>query len=297
MKKGGTVCIFTIGKPGTSAAYLRYIARERAGEGSKFTVLLLRLPEYLLWESDMRWFVREAVRWARAEEQEERRRYRGHGTPRTHYRAILSFEADIGNTKALSLVKSWLDTVLPHARACAFLHSNTAHLHAHVWIAARQIDGRKINLSARAYRCLDEQWNRLYAEALGRDEREHLDKKRQTQQYKQHYRAGEEGERPERAKHFWTPALFNERERQRLGATRDDPQENRTHRHQPPPSRDPLAFEAGERAIAAEKSSVLPSIPEAEQTVSEALRLHQEAQRLAEGERKPVHTIEPDRER
>jgi len=307
MKKGGTVCTFTIGKPGTSATHLRYIAREtreHTGREAGWGRLLLRLPEFLVWDIEPRWFLREAVRWAKAEEQEELHRYRGHGKPRTHYRVLLSFEADLSNMRALTLVKDWLDAVLPEARACAFLHRNTAHLHAHLWIAARQINGKKINLNARAYRQLDEHWNRLYSEAFGRDVQEHLTKKWQTQAYKQLKRAGQTVEKPERAEHSWTPAHFTERERERIGATEDDRDQSRVRADQSQTAREAHTTETaerrvarGERAVTRETHAVKRTVDAAEQAVSEAEQLHQEAQRVAEREHELRRTVEPDRER
>ena len=89
---GGTLCRFTVGRPGTSAAHLRYIAREaalhrEAGQGS----LLLRLPEFLMGEGAGKQGLREIVRWADLEEREEQGRYRGHGSARAHYQAIAEF--------------------------------------------------------------------------------------------------------------------------------------------------------------------------------------------------------------
>ena len=79
------------------------------------------------------------------------------------------------------------------------LHRDTAHLHAHIWLDARQTDGRKVHLGWRGYRTLDEVWNRLYAQALGQDERTHLQKKEETRAYRRHCREGTPGVRPTRA--------------------------------------------------------------------------------------------------
>ena len=102
--------------------------------------------------------------WADWLEQENIIGHRGCGEVRTHYRAILSFEAPVTTLQAKSMLALWMDEAFPKAQAAAFVHRNTEHLHVHVWIAARQTDGRKINLSARAFRQLDEQWNRIYAQ-------------------------------------------------------------------------------------------------------------------------------------
>ena len=112
---------------------------------------------------------------------------------RTHYRAVLSFERKMETLRAARLVKEWLEVAFPEARAAAFVHQNTEHTHAHVWLDARKPDGRKLHLGRSEYRRLDELWNRIYSRELGRDEREHLDKKQARQEMRQQERSGERG--------------------------------------------------------------------------------------------------------
>ena len=96
---------------------------------------------------------------------------------RSHYRTVLSFERKMETQRAAALVREWVRDAFPQARALAFVHQNTEHTHAHVWLDARKPDGRKLHLSAPEYRRLDEAWNRIYCREMERDEREHLAKK------------------------------------------------------------------------------------------------------------------------
>ena len=237
---GGTFCRFTVGQgsKGASVRHLRYIARAEAVGDQGRAVLLWNLPVLVpasLLESlpssgfqgqtvaDYAVLTKELYLFAKTQEAREIQNHRSRGKPRTHYRAILSFEADPGIELARQALLSWLKVAFPQARAAAFFHQNTGHLHAHVWIAARQTDGRKINLDARAFRQIDEAWNRQYSRALGIPEKEHLQKKWQTERHKSLRRAGQiiPGQTlkpPARVGHSRNRLLFTERERQRLGA-------------------------------------------------------------------------------
>lgn len=96
---------------------------------------------------------------------------------RTHYRTLVSFERQLPSATAAEMVQEWLAATFPNARCIGFVHTNTAHPHVHVWIDARKVDGKKLDLSPGEYRGLDVAWNRIYAREMQRDEREHLEKK------------------------------------------------------------------------------------------------------------------------
>lgn len=199
MAGGGTFCHFSVGRPDQSARYLRYVARPDAVREGGEGVALWNLPDHCAAFYDV--FIANLSMYARVQARYEIKNHRWRGQPRTHYRATLSFERDPGTSEAKALALSWLEETFPLAKAAAFLHRNTLHLHAHVWIEARQINGRKINLSARAYRQLDEIWNRLYAPVFARPEEEHLHKKWQTEGYKQLLRQGHPVTLPARVDH------------------------------------------------------------------------------------------------
>lgn len=112
----------------------------------------------------------EAHAWAR-EESESGLVRGGAGATRTHYRAVLSFERDMPSAAILAMAKEWLNDALPTARAAVFIHRNTDHVHAHVWIDARGTDGKKLDLSPRRYRSLGSRWDRVYARETALRER------------------------------------------------------------------------------------------------------------------------------
>lgn len=230
-------------------AHLRYISRPEAVRGRVADVLLYQLPSDVGVGNSFATLRAQLQAYAQVREWSERKV--ASRTRRTHYRTIFSFERTVPNDTALALVRTWLETCFPDGRGMAFLHRNSAHLHAHVWLEARQRDGRQVHLDAQRYHRLDEVWNRHYSQVMGRDECEHLQKKQETREYRQRCREGESPPPPERAAGHWCPARFTERERRRLETGRDERQEIRTGSDQPPSARgraDPLRREPGSPA-------------------------------------------------
>ena len=108
----------------------------------------------------------------RSESESSLHRQRGsRGAARSHYRCVLSFENALSTPSIKRLVHEWLETALPLSSACAFVHRNTEHVHAHVWIDARGTDGKKLDISKREWKTLGERWNRLYLREMARVER------------------------------------------------------------------------------------------------------------------------------
>ena len=167
--------------------------------------------------------------WAR--EESEQSRFKGTGEPRTHYRCTVSFEKEIEPEKAKEMVNQWLEKEFPQAKACAFIHRDTEHQHAHIWIDARKLDGKKIDLSKQQYRKLDESWNKIYSKEMGRDYKEHLEKKEQTRQHKAAYVRGEKSEKPERV-YQNSREVYQEREQRNVGV-KDIYDKGRDGRSQP----------------------------------------------------------------
>lgn len=116
---------------------------------------------------------------------------------RTHYRVILSFDVPATNSQIRDLTNQFLKETFPKAIAFGAIHRDTEHLHVHLFLHARQIDGKKIYLSRQEYASIDEQWAKIYSAFAG--ERsvyiEHLRKKEETKQWKiaaaEAYRKGE----------------------------------------------------------------------------------------------------------
>jgi len=116
---------------------------------------------------------------------------------RTHYRVILSFDVPATNSKIRDLTNQFLKETFPKAIAFGAIHRDTEHPHVHLFLHARQVDGKKIYLSRQEYASIDEKWAKIYSEFSG--ERsvyvQHLRKKEETKQWKiaaaEAYRKGE----------------------------------------------------------------------------------------------------------
>jgi hypothetical protein len=116
---------------------------------------------------------------------------------RTHYRLILSFDVAATNSQIRELTNEFLKETFPKAIAFGAIHRDTEHPHVHLYLHARQIDGRKIYLAKNQYTSIDEKWAKIYSEFAG--ERsvyvQHLRKKEETKQWKiaaaEAYRKGE----------------------------------------------------------------------------------------------------------
>ena len=86
---------------------------------------------------------------------------------RTHYRLIASWEGRETSENAVAEVKIFLEKQFPKARAVIAVHQDTDDTHAHVWIDARQTDGKKIHLKEKQFQSLDEKWTEQYDRRYG----------------------------------------------------------------------------------------------------------------------------------
>jgi Mor family transcriptional regulator len=116
---------------------------------------------------------------------------------RTHYRVILSFDVSATNSQIRDLTNQFLKETFPNAIAFGAIHRDTEHPHVHLYLHARQIDGRKIYLAKNEYASIDEKWAKIYSEFAGDRSVfvQHLRKKEETRQWKiaaaEAYRKGE----------------------------------------------------------------------------------------------------------
>lgn len=200
---GGTYAHFSPGASGAGGKNAEYVTREGAVLDGRDGVVTHNLPP------DVAEGVAEArsygeardhlTAYARTQEAYEVRRHGGRaGEPRTHYRAVLSFERDVTTDQAKAMTAEWLGDRFAGARAFAVVHRNTDHAHVHVWVDARGVDGKKLHFSRSEYRGLDTSWNRVYSREMGRDEREHLAKKAETRAWRRAQAEGRPAERPAR---------------------------------------------------------------------------------------------------
>ncbi len=163
-----------MGTPGGSSSHVLYMSRQSAVIERTDGFVARNLPDQVSASGSYK-ELRETVAsyaWAREESEAALHRGRGsRGMPRSHYRCVLSFEKDLPTASIKRMVLDWLSRALPLSSACAFVHRNTEHVHAHVWIDARGTDGKKLDFSKREWKTLGERWNRIYERELSRVER------------------------------------------------------------------------------------------------------------------------------
>jgi hypothetical protein len=177
---GGSFLRFRTGTTGLSGRHVAYITRERAVVDREKAILLYQLPEHVRGATEYKELRQTLIAYADTREEIEVAQHTARGNPRTHYRVLASFERDVTNEQALGMVKEWLDREFPRSRAFAVVHRDTEQTHVHVWIDARQIDGKKIQLARQQHRSLDTSWNHIYSREMGIDPNEHERKKEET---------------------------------------------------------------------------------------------------------------------
>jgi hypothetical protein len=242
---GGTLCKVSVGRIRGASNNALYITRQSAVTDRAQGVLTRHLEE----ATDSRDFAQlrtdvSSYFWAREEVElarEGKSPTNGKSSKfklnqggvktrqtRTHYRVILSFEREVETEKAKLMVSAWLDkTPFKNAPAIAAIHRDTSHPHAHLLIDSRQVTGKKVDLSPRQYRTLDEIWNEIYCREFGLDHHEHLNKKAETREYKRAVlkakRAGEPPpERPSRSNFPERDKFTNRAEREEKSIATDE---------------------------------------------------------------------------
>lgn len=266
---------FKPGRAGASAANARYISRTTAVRDGERGLYEHNLPDYLRGETYAETRA-NLTEYARQRDEDERARpTRGGGEARTHYRAQLSFEGRVDAERAREMASEYMRENFPNARGFAVVHQDTEHTHAHIWLDARQTDGKKLNVSMSDYKRLDERWARIYGREFGQEkEREHLAKKQETRDWKRAQARGEQsGEKPQRASRSMTRGDYEQRERRNYGVD-----ENRTRGDQ-------RAVAAREQALAHGERAVERYAQQSERTAEAARGALQQAERLRDRER------------
>lgn len=215
---GGIYHNFNTGNAGAAAANCQYITRATATDGDLRSIHLHNYADYIGGETydELR---QNIIEYNRQKEQDELSRpRRGGGKTRTHYRVKLSFEGKVNTDKAREMAAEYLRENFPKARAVAAIHQDTKHTHAHINIQARDVEGKKINLTKSHYRQLDERWGWIYAREFGEEKlKEHLAKKQERQQFKQAKARDESRTRPARAGRRLTRDDYRAREIRNYG--------------------------------------------------------------------------------
>ncbi len=195
MSKGGAFFKFSSGSAGASSANIRYITREKAAQGRIWT---RNLPDHATEGETRKEQIDNLKEYARQREEDELEKSRtGSGQTRTHYRAIYSFDREVSDEQVKRMIDEHLNKNFPDARYIAANHHDTEHTHAHIWLEARDTNEKKINISNKQYKTLDDDFARICAEEL-QDRSlydDHINKKNQTQDWKREaYEARQRGE-------------------------------------------------------------------------------------------------------
>lgn len=198
---------FQRGTKGASSAHAMYISRESAVLDREDGIVMRNMPEEIEQSKNYNELRTNLGSYAWMREEQEIANHKSKGEPRTHFKTTISFDENIENKKAKIMVNEWLDHNFNKSRAIGFIHRDTEHTHVHIWIDSRQVDGKKIDLKPSQYRNLDTQWNRIYSREMGRNEKEHINKKTETEQYKK----GQIQEKPIRSNNF-NKDIYRQRE-------------------------------------------------------------------------------------
>ena len=156
-----SVCKVTCGKlAGGSGANARYITRESACDRWEARHLA---PHEIMGATNLDRRHAAAQHMERLSSSE-----RGN---RRDYRVILSFEREVSSDKALAMAREFLDK--SHFRnnpALLAVHRNTEHVHVHILLAARKLDGLKLDMNRRMYESFDKLWAKIYQREMGREQ-------------------------------------------------------------------------------------------------------------------------------
>jgi hypothetical protein len=144
-------------RPAASMQNVNYILREDAC--IKFETI--NLPE-IETEIDARSYA------ATREIEEKLMPKRGTGTPRNHHRMIITMPDENDPSAAMQLAKSFIEKEFPQTRSIIAVHKseNGIGLHSHVWIDARKLDGKKLDLGTK-YTKLDKLYSQKYDQTYG----------------------------------------------------------------------------------------------------------------------------------
>src|SRR5690606_18612316 len=190
---------------------------ERAVVDREQAILLYQIPDHVRGAADYKELRQTMIAYADTREEIEDAQHTARGKPRTHYRVLASFEREVPNAQAHGMVKEWLDREFPRSRGFAVVHRDTEQTHVHVWIDARQIDGKKIQLARQQHRSLDLSWNQIYSREMGIDPGEHERKKEQTRAAKREaWERRQKPDLPDRVRKS-APELTRNWERRELG--------------------------------------------------------------------------------
>jgi hypothetical protein len=93
---------------------------------------------------------------------------RGTGTPRNHHRMLLTMPDENDPDAAMQLAKNFVEKEFPNTRSIIAVHKseNGIGLHSHIWIDARKLNGKKLDLGTK-YTKLDKLYSQKYDQIYG----------------------------------------------------------------------------------------------------------------------------------
>lgn len=179
----GAFCQVKAGSVGSAAENASYITRSSASSGAVYHNAPDGVREAETWRE-----TRVQLRsWAdRVETEEVARHGNRAGQPRTHYRAILSYEEKVETEAALEDAEEWLEEAFEDTQAVAVVHQDTDHTHVHVWMSPRKLDGKKIHIANGDLKEINGAWDRVYEERMQRPGRI-VEKMEETEKFKRRY--------------------------------------------------------------------------------------------------------------
>jgi hypothetical protein len=139
-------------------------------------------------------------------------------TGRNHYRLTLTWEGKEDTEKARQMSQEYLKENFKDSRAIVAIHQDTDHTHAHVWIDARQNNGKKIHTSRGDQEKLYGNWQKQYDREYGTNRaKEFAEKRQETRENKKARAQGLDVEMPKDRAPKLTAADFREKDARDAG--------------------------------------------------------------------------------
>lgn len=115
----------------------------------------------------------------------------------SHLRIIVMVGREVSIGELREMVNTFLRENFPLCPAFAAIHDDTQHRHAHIYVHARQLDDRKLDLGQDYFR-LDESWMRVCAKHLGVPEiyTRHIELKEETRGWNDRAEKAAKAEKP-----------------------------------------------------------------------------------------------------
>jgi hypothetical protein len=184
-----SVAKMSIGKAGAGGANASYITRQKDCEKITFVNIAFPEQEGETGKMELQEARTNAIAYAHTREDVELAKAK-QPNARTHYRLILTWDRKENSDKCSEMAERFLEKNFDKARAIIAVHQDTEHTHAHVWIDARQTDGKKINLRGNSFKTIDEKWAKQFDEEYATAYTPELKRKKsETAQWKKDVKA------------------------------------------------------------------------------------------------------------